>query len=302
MKIDVHVHAGEYPTHFTDDFASQMMAAVDQPREAMKMSPCKVLNQMDQGGIEKACLLAFDAERTLGVKVPNELVASICSAHSDRFIGFGSVDAGVPGAARSVETCIKDLGLKGIKLAPAYVHLSPDDPVWDEVYDVAQLLNVPVLLHTGFSPIKQTAQRFFPPMLIDRVARRYPRLRFILAHLGTPWVAQCLDLLVKHPNLYADLSIFGWFQPIKTLAGTLVIARAKGVLNRLLWGTDYPMCTLPSYVDRMHRLRQDESIFEDGPPLNEKEWAAIMGESALQVLTSEVYQPTSLGETGVITS
>jgi predicted TIM-barrel fold metal-dependent hydrolase len=283
MIVDAHVHAGEYPLHFTENFASQMMAAVGHPREDMKTLAPTLLSEMEAAGVDKVFLLAFDAQRTLNVKVPNEYVAQLCQTYPDRFIGFGSVDAGAPGAAEVVEYCATSLGLRGIKIAPAYVRLSPADRCWYEVYEAAQSLKLPVLAHTGVTPIKQAEQRYFSPMLLDEVATHFPNLRLILAHLGTPWVMPCLDLLAKHSNLYADVSIFGWFQPVELVASILASARSQGVLDRLLWGTDYPMCSLTSYIERMERFTQDTSLFPDGQVLNQEEWTGLMGATALQL-------------------
>lgn len=284
MLVDAHLHAGEYLLHYPETFAAQMMGSIGQPREAITTHIPTLLAEMDGAGVERAFLLAFDAQRTLGVKVPNEYVAAICQAHPQRFAGFCSVDAGVPGAAEVVQHCATTLGLRGVKIAPAYVHLSPADRRWYETYEVAQALKLPVLVHTGFTPARQASPRYFPPMLLNEAARDFPQLRFIMAHLGTPWVTQCLDLLVRHPNLYADISIFGWHQPVAALAQALTESRRKGVLDRLLWGTDYPWGPIAAYTERMKCLTRDASFFADGRPLTEREWTDLMGGTALRLL------------------
>lgn len=281
MIIDSHLHAGEYLLHYTEDFAAQMMDSIGAPNEAITTHIPTLLAEMDAAGIDKVFLLAFDAQRTLGVKVPNEYVAEICRTHSDRFIGFCSVDAGVPGAAEIVQYSARTLGLRGVKTAPAYIHLSPSDRCWYDTYEVAQSLNLPILVHTGFTPSKRAAARFFPPMLLSQAARDFPRLRFIMAHLGTPWISSSLDMLATLPNLYADLSIFGWYQPIEALVDALTSARKKGVLDRLLWGTDYPWGPLTPYLERMRRLTIETTLFSDGKVLTEQEWSGLMGENAL---------------------
>lgn len=284
MIVDAHVHAGEYGRHFSADFAAQMMAAVGLPRTAMNVSAPTLLKEMDAAGVDQVFLLAFDVQRTLGFKVPNEYVAELCWRHPDRFVGFASVDGGMPGAAQFVQDAATVLALRGVKTAPAYLRLSPSDRCWYGVYEVVQALGLPLLVHTGYTPLKQADPRYFSPMLLDSVAKDFPTLRIILAHLGTPWVAQCLDVLARHPHLYADISIFSCFQPIEIVAATFVSARKKGVLDRLLWGTDYPFCTMAASVARMETLTQDASLFPDRQPLTPCEWDALMGETALSLL------------------
>jgi uncharacterized protein len=282
--IDSHCHVGEYGRHFPKAFAAEMMGSIDRPPEAITTDVSSLIAQMDAANIDKAFILAFDAHRTLGARVPNEHVMALCRAHPDRFIGFGSVDAGALGAAAEVRRCAEEFGLRGIKIAPAYVHLSPADRRWYPVYETAEALGLPVLAHTGFTPARGATQQHFSPVLVEQVAIDFPHLRLILAHMGTPWVMQCLDMLTKYPNLHADLSIFGWYQPIKLVAQILATARARGVLDRLLWGTDHPWGPLAAFRKRMDSLRHDAALFPDRQALSQIEWTNIMGATALRVL------------------
>ncbi|MEU1072869.1 MULTISPECIES: amidohydrolase family protein [unclassified Streptomyces] len=284
MIIDAHVHAGEYYRHFTARFADQMMATTGLPPEALSAPEDKLLAEMDAAGVDHAFLLAFDVRRVEGFSVPNTFVAELCARHPQRFTGFASVDAGRPGAAEELRHAVTELGLRGLKTAPCYLRMSPADPRWFDVYEVAQELDIPVLVHTGYTPAKNADPRFFSPLLLEPVARRFPRLRLILAHLGTPWTTPCIDLLARHPHLYADLSIFGSYQSPPTVAAALAHARARGVLDRLLWGTDFPFATMSAAVARMARLTTDATPWpSDSAPLTPDEHRAVMGGTAARL-------------------
>ncbi|OAR25710.1 hypothetical protein A8W25_09145 [Streptomyces sp. ERV7] len=281
MIIDAHVHAGEYYRHFTARFADQMMATTGLPPEALSAPEDKLLAEMDAAGVDHAFLLAFEVRRVEGFSVPNTFVAELCARHPQRFTGFASVDAGRPGAAEELRHSVTELGLRGLKTAPCYLRMSPADPRWFEVYRTAQDLGIPVLVHTGYTPAKNADARFFSPLLLEPVAKRFPELRLILAHLGTPWTAQCIDLLARHPHLYADLSIFGSYQSPPTVAAALAHARERGVLDRLLWGTDFPFATMSAAVARMTRLTTDAAPWpSDSAPLTPDEHRAVMGGTA----------------------
>ncbi|HTK10051.1 MAG TPA: amidohydrolase family protein [Ktedonobacteraceae bacterium] len=284
MIIDSHCHAGEYLTHFPEKFSTDMMLSVHQSPESITTQIAQLLAEMDEAGIDKAFLLAFDAKRTLGAKVPNEYVAEICRNYPERFIGFGSVDGKMPDAADTVHYFATELGLRGLKIAPAYLQIAPDDPCWYETYAAAQERHLPVLVHVGTTPAKDAAKQYFSPNFMGKVATDFPHLKLIMAHMGTPWVMPCIDLLVEHPNLYADLSIVGWYQPIKIVAQVLAAARKRGILNRILWGTDHPWGPLASFKERMHQLASDETLFPDHQPLTDDEWSQIMGRTALTIL------------------
>lgn len=285
MIIDAHCHAGELERHFHRTFAQSMMHSIDKPPEAITTHIPDLIADMDASHIDKAFLLAFDAERTLGVKVPNDYVAEICRAYPERFIGFGSVDAGAAGAAEEVQRCTNVLGLRGLKIAPAYVRLAPDNRAWYPIYEMAAALRLPVLMHTGWTPAHGAVLRFGQPQpALHQVAKDFPGLSIILAHMSMPWVDQCLELLATHPHLYADLSIFGWYQPVEVVGQVLVHAREKHVIERILWGTDHPWGPRATFLARMERLRNEASLFPDGQTLLPTEWDNIMGIAAWQLV------------------
>jgi uncharacterized protein len=283
--IDSHVHAGEYGRHFSAGFAREMMATTGMPPEVLSAPESRLLAAMDEAGVDQAFLLAFDVQRVAGFKVPNELVAGMCERHPSRFTGFASVDAGTPGAAEEVRRAVTELGLRGLKTAPAYLRMSPADRRWYEVYQAATELSIPVLVHTGYTPARSAAPRFFSPRLLEPVAADFPGMRVILAHLGTPWTDDALAMLASHPQLFADLSIFGWYQPIEAVAAALCRARQLGVADRLLWGTDFPFCTMTEFAARMTRLASDETIWPDERPLTESEYRSIMGQAAATAMS-----------------
>lgn len=284
MIIDAHVHAGEYHRHFTAAFAEQMMATTGMPPEALSAPEAKLLAEMDAAGVDQAFLLAFEVGRVEGFSVPNDFVARMCARHPGRFVGFASVDGAHPAAAVDLRSAVTGLGLRGLKTAPCYLGMSPADRRWYDVYATAEELGVPVLMHTGYTPSKKADARYFSPLLAEPVARDFPGLKVILAHLGTPWTAPCVELLARHPNLHADLSIFGSYQSVPTVARALAHARRVGVLDRLLWGTDYPFATMTDSVARMAELARDPEPWPDGTVLSAEEHRALMGGTAARLL------------------
>ncbi|WAL93712.1 amidohydrolase family protein [Streptomyces sp. Je 1-369] len=287
MIIDAHVHAGEYYRHYSARFAEQMTATTDLAPEDLTAPEDKLLAEMDAAGVDRVFLLAFDVRRVEGFSVPNEFVADLCARHPDRLTGFASVDAGTPGAAERLREAVTGLGLRGLKTAPCYLRMSPADRRWYDVYETAADLDIPVLIHTGYTPSRQADPRFFSPLLVEQVAKDFPGLKVILAHLGTPWTGPCVELLARHANLYADLSIFGSYQPPAIVAKALAHARGSGVLDRLLWGTDFPFASMTGSVARTAELARDPGPWPAGSdPLSPREYEALMGGTAARLLAS----------------
>jgi len=45
-------------------------------------------------------------------------------------------------------------------------------------------------------------------MLVEPVALKFPKLKIILGHCGFPWVWEAWSLVVRHTNVYVDISAF----------------------------------------------------------------------------------------------
>jgi hypothetical protein len=78
-------------------------------------------------------------------------------------------------------------------------------------------------------------------MLLDEAARTFPDLKIIIGTMGTPFVEQTLLMLVKHENVYADLTI----KPgsVWEVYNTVTAAYERGVINKLLFGSGFPLST-----------------------------------------------------------
>src|SRR5205085_8032824 len=101
--------------------------------------------------------------------------------------------------------------------------------------------------------------RFAHPLLVDEVAVDHPRVKFVLAHLGNPWVIDAAEVVYKNMNVWADLSGFavGEVEDFtaderqETLQEALnAVRRAFRYAerpNRFLYGSDWPLAPMASY-------------------------------------------------------
>ena len=65
---------------------------------------------------------------------------------------------------------------------------------------------LPVVFHTGDTYSPRAKLRYARPLLIDDVAVDHPDTRFVLAHLGNPWLTDAAEVVYKNVNVWADLS------------------------------------------------------------------------------------------------
>jgi predicted TIM-barrel fold metal-dependent hydrolase len=102
---------------------------------------------------------------------------------------------------------------------------------------------------------------------IDDVAVDNPDLKIVMCHIGNPWITDCQEVLYKNKNVYADISglIIGNF----TLSGERHYAgKINEMLNyvehphRLLYGSDWPISNMKSYVNFVQKLELDKESHE----------------------------------------
>jgi hypothetical protein len=103
------------------------------------------------------------------------------------------------------------------------------------IYEEAQRLRLPVMIHTGTSIFPGARSRFGEPMAVDDVAVDFPDLRIIMAHGGRPlWMEQAFFLVRRFPNVTMDVSGI----PPKALMR--YFPRLAEVADKVLYGSDWP--------------------------------------------------------------
>lgn len=201
--------------------------------------------------IDGAIVLAFDAP-AVGAHVPNEYVAEYVSKHRDKLFGFASVDPNNEHSTSILEHSIKGLGLKGLKLGPIYQNFYPDERKHFSLYAKANELEIPVLFHQGTSFVPEGFLDASRPAALDPIAREFPNLKIIIAHMGHPWIGECISVVRKNPNMYMDLSALGG-RPWQ-FYNAMVLAMEYGVTDKILLGSDYPFFTTKETINLLWKI------------------------------------------------
>lgn len=278
MIVDVHSHAWSYPQHFTEDFRRQARRA----RAGVEVDLSVEFEAYRSQAPSDVRTIVFGGKARLsGLWVDDQYVADYVAQHPDRLIGFLAIDV----TQSNWETELRDgherLGLKGIKLMPMYAGFRPDDAILDPLWAYAQTHHLPVLLHTGTTFISQAPLDCTPPRHLDNVAIRFPELCMVLAHLGHPYEGECVAVVRKHPNVYADISALH-YRPFQ-LYHSLMLVQEYGVWDKILFGTDYPFTTVNSTINGLHQLNSMLTGSEL-PQLDVEQINAVIHRDSLRLL------------------
>jgi predicted TIM-barrel fold metal-dependent hydrolase len=126
------------------------------------------------------------------------------------------------------------------EIATQYEGYSPNDPLLDPIYSLAEELDVPLLIHcegiAGPSPKFRILNG--NPLLLEEVLNRHPKLRIYVENAAWPFLEEIIALMYRYPQVYADLSTISWIIPRPTFHSYL-----KGLIDadlgkRLMFGSD----------------------------------------------------------------
>jgi len=204
------------------------------------------IESLDRYGVDKVVLQVapFGNNDKVGAFISK-------SKNPERFVGVANIDFMDPegsNSAQELERCVKELGLKGI--GELYPNIGPWDPGDEKcfpVYEKAQELGVPIMMHFGMEPFPAlfNHQAYNDPYLLDRALRAFPDLIFIICHMAGDRVADLLGLMHIRKNIYAEISSFTAFIPTPITSFGAVTPQMVmqefircGFADRLLWATD----------------------------------------------------------------
>ncbi len=263
MIVDCHTHVMWYPDHISTRFAEEALAS---KLVKLKMSGGEVyaenldLHSYDARP-EEHWALSQDADRVIvfgldakavGVKVPNEVVADYVRQHPDKLVGWASVDPNDGDCIERLVYAVEELGLRGLKLGPAYQHFDPADRRHWPLYRRCNELNLPIMWHQGTTFPSLARLKWANPLQLEDVAMDFPDLRMIIAHLGHPWEEDTVALVRKCPNMYTDISAVH-YRPWRYWQA-MVTATEYGVVSKILLGSDFPSGSLANVIAGLRNI------------------------------------------------
>lgn len=190
-------------------------------------------------------------------------------------------------AGIGTETKVKEIesGLRSgkfgcIKIYLGYVSRYAYDPAYEPFYKLAAKYDVAVVFHTGDTNSTRAKLKYTDPLTIDEVAVDHPKVRFVIAHCGNPWIESAAEVAYKNPNVYLECSalLTGNLdempqEKVETFV-TRPIAWIFGYVEdpgKLMFGTDWPLTAIRPYVDAYKRAI---------PP---QYWKAVFHDNAVRV-------------------
>jgi predicted TIM-barrel fold metal-dependent hydrolase len=225
MIIDVHVHPFCKEATITPNLEEGIMRQMGALKDPARIEPARamltelftrrsvhdIVKDMDAAGVDKACIVGMDLSTHYGVQmVTDEDLPALTALYPDRFIPFVSVDPSLGSeAVDRLVHAVEKLGCRGLKLVPPVQQFDISAPKHDPLWEAALGLDIVVWTHCAHQRSHPDSDaRWGAPMLVEPVAHKYPDLKIVLGHCGFPWQWEAWSLVVRHPNVYVDISAF----------------------------------------------------------------------------------------------
>jgi predicted TIM-barrel fold metal-dependent hydrolase len=215
--------------------------------------------EMEVAGVAQALAMGSyhgSDDDPLGVAGTLAVARAVPGLHA---IGIADPLRTEPEHLRRVEAALATGRVRALKAYLGYVPCGPEHPGYRPYYEAAARHNLPFVFHTGdtYSPFARL--RYAQPLPVDEVAVDHPKVRFVLAHLGNPWLTDAAAVIYKNLNVWADLSglVVGDEAALaaeerqemlqEVLAGVRRAFRYAERPNRFLYGSDWPLVPMAPY-------------------------------------------------------
>jgi uncharacterized protein len=213
----------------------------------------------DSLGYEKICM-----------SFRNEEVLSLSQRYPGYIIPFYHLD--LDAAKPSDLDEARNRGFVGLKLIGPKLPYSHES--YFDIYERAQKLEMPALIHTGFLAFDRrqgVRQENLSPTNLITIAAFFPRFRMVGAHLGNQWPMEAVEAMSECDNVWFDMSggtirrypaswflwLFGRVERNQTQQPAKV---DMGLVGKLVFGSDNPDDTIEFYRSFMAALEVPETV------------------------------------------
>ena len=284
--IDVHSH------DLPDFYLAALDAAGRRPSlpNFPSWSEARCLALMDRFGIEASVLststpgvhFGNDAAAAALARQRNEYCAELFDRNSGRLGGFAVLPLpAIDAALAEVAYALDVLKLDGVGLFANYDGVFLGDPMFDPLLAELDRRSAVVFVHPMGHASSRTLKLDAPlwmleypidttraalNMIVHGVPKRFPRVRFILAHAGgaLPYVGGRIGasslIDPRFPSLTQavvaeDLACFFYETAQSTSAAVFAALQTVAPASQILFGSDFPYCGPPAIAAMVEQLQ-----------------------------------------------
>lgn len=252
--IDSHIHVRPPGLPGAGNLSPLLEAPTDQVASALR-------HEMAESHIDHVLAMGCiggGPTDPLGVSGAFEIAANVPGLHP---VGVADPNRTDGDSLHRADQVLAAGRIKALKIDLGYLHHAPDHPGYQPYYKLAEKHKIPVIFHTGDTYSARAKLRFAHPLLIDDVAVDHPAVKFVVAHMGNPWLIEAAEVIYKNVNVWTDLSglLVGDQESFQDTTRHEMMSEVAQALakafryaerpNRFLFGSDWPLAPLAAYRD-----------------------------------------------------
>ena len=232
MIIDAHLHLPCY----------------DDTLVTLNDKKIRLLDDLSKAGVDGAIVIA-DSEASSTIGTPKECIELF--SDTENIFVMGGISPLIDYEMRLAQ--LDDYLASGLiiacKLYPGHESFYMDDPRLNSVFHLCMKHDVPLAVHTGWDEAQYNHPKYFAA-----IAKEYPTLHLIICHLYWPNIDLCYDLTAAYPNIYYDISSLAYEKNSLEKTQNSLNRIVKRNPERVLFGTDYGMCSIEDHIDLVNSL------------------------------------------------
>ena len=262
MVIDFHTHT------FPDKIAKASIESLSKCsgiRPHMDGTVTGLEKSMEKDGVDISVILPV-VTKPAQFETVNRVAAKVCEER-ENLISFGGIHPDCTDIKRKMRE-IRSLGLKGIKIHPAYQEVYMDDIRYLRILEAASEEDLIVSVHAGVDiglpePVYAAVEK-----IAHAIQETAPK-KLVLAHLGGWKEWDAVEEVLAGENVYMDTAFLEDYISDEQLVR---IIRKHGA-EKILFGTDCPWSGQRESIERI-----------EGLPLSEQEKELIFSGNAVKLL------------------
>lgn len=245
-------------------FAPRFGMRIAESAKRRSMELC--IQEMDEAGI---CAGAVLIRKSTAMK--NEDLEELTRLYPKRFVGIAGIDPHEGKAALDeIDTFVHKGVCRGVLFETGFCRppLYADDKVLSVFYEKCEAENIPVFI--SFGGFVAPDLSYTDPMIVERIALAFPKLKLIVAHGGWPYVSAICHVAFNREHVYLAPDLYTMNVP-----GNREYLDAANYLipEKFMFGTAYPC------VD----MRQAAAYYKQWG-LRAEVMQAVMFDNAVRVL------------------
>lgn len=233
--------------------------SLEPPPSVRELSVEKLLNEMDEAGVELGVITGRNTGSGFGT-VTNEEVITIVGRYPGRFIGCGGVNpVDIPAALLEVDRIAGEWGMAAVSMEPGFAPepMRVNDrrlyPIYERCAERGLAVILTLSLNTG--PDIDYCQ----PVDVDRLAHDFPALTLVIAHACWPWVQPMLGVVFRRTNVYLSPDIYAINLPGRD---DFALAARTYLQDRFLFASGYPFAPVGGAVEAYRSFGLSEEAAE----------------------------------------